>query len=321
MTRLAYLFSICIVARHTGFDVVQCLHGVEAAVDTIRETGHMTLRQYEIRIVAVSTLLAISVATDAKSLVGLRVEGVREFVIQRVGRSVEIVTLMAILTEVRVVASLTRLVAVDRRAGAGDIGVCVDEVGRVADGLQLLIRPVAKIAVDAGNRMLVMAVEALDHPRQHARPRDFGSGDVGVTALTRQLGLDMELVGENGTELLDSRHHLRVIDVRVARAALILVFNVVAVTTNCHLRKQVVSAGDAFFGVIMTVGANEPLLFEMIPVREDELGIVVDRKQPDRRVEPRSTQNCDRGESHEEKPVSRRLSVEDSGHRDTKSSA
>jgi len=302
MALLADLLSVRFVARHARFDVILGLESMCAPIDSIDKAWNVGPRQHHVVSVTIRTELSVAVTRLAIPFEGLRIQGVRERIVQRMAESVEVVTFVTVLTEVHVVASLAGLVSVHRCVRSRDIRVRAYEVGSVTQRNQWLAGRMAKIALDGSHSVLIMAVEALHHAREHFGRSQFDLRHTRVAALACNVCIDVSLVREHPAVRFDTGHLLRVIWIAVTRGALIVIVHVVAVGTDGHFRKQVVQPCLAFCRTAVTIGALELLIFDMQLMRENEFGLAPVCRQSRNGIIPDKPEGTHHNEHHQREP-------------------
>lgn len=88
MARLANLPGVLLVAAQAGFQVVQRLHAVAAAVEVVGPARLVVVGQHLPGGMAIVAELALGMANRALFFPALRFQGVGKLVIQRVGQAV-----------------------------------------------------------------------------------------------------------------------------------------------------------------------------------------------------------------------------------------
>jgi hypothetical protein len=158
---------------------------------------------------------------------------------------------------------------------------------------------VASRTLDIGYGMLVVAIEALDHPGQDFDRCYLGKLYPAMAALTRHVGIDVLLVREHGAVRFDARHLLRIRQITVTRGTLILVVHIVTIGTDVHCRKKVVRPHLTFRHATVTVGTLQFLILNVQPVREDEFDLIVIRWQARNGLIPDQSKRAEQDGNHQ----------------------
>lgn len=164
--------EICVVGvtRNTRLQIIHCFNGVPSTITrSPRPAWSVCMRHDQIFRMTVRTELNIEMAALARRFERLCIERVCKLPIKRMRESIQVFTIMTILTEVLLMAGLTGKIAIDRiRIEPGQISVGLPEIDSMTRRRQLVVLDMAGLA-GGRYRAVFVTAHACKHGRKNKR--------------------------------------------------------------------------------------------------------------------------------------------------------
>ncbi len=226
---------------------------MQASLSRNRPPGSVILWKNLVLSVAISAEGHICVARVAVRLKVSSIECVRELVVERMRGSIHVISFMTVLAVGRLVARLTlhaaeRFVCVESRYDS----VRVEKIAGMSLREKHFVSHVARRAL-LGYRLGLVAVEATDHSGYGRSLDQIRLQQRGVTVVALQSLGHVAFVREFLTVGRDPVQRGCLIDICVARAALVIIVYLVAIGAHVLVRQKIIESGITFLDAGMTV--------------------------------------------------------------------